>query len=141
MSAENIELIKGIFAGFERGDSKAIREMLPTLVREVCDPEIEYVETPERVDARIYQGHQGVLEAWSRWLDQWDQYHAEAQSFEDHGDDVFVVAREQGRGRSGAMVGTRVYLIFTVRDRKILRYQAFYDERAARAALGDYPGD
>jgi ketosteroid isomerase-like protein len=137
MSRENVELIKGVFGGFEGADSDAIREMLPAVIAEICDPEIEFVETPERVDARTYHGHEGVLEAFNRWLDQWDQYDAEPESFEDHGDEVFVVAREQGRGRSGATAEARLYLIFTIRDDKISRYREFYDENAARAALGN----
>jgi ketosteroid isomerase-like protein len=135
MSSENVELIKGIFTGFEGADSDAIREMLPAVIAEICDPEIEFVETPERVDAGTYHGHEGVLEAWNRWLDQWDEYDAEPESFEDHGDEVFVVAREQGRGRSGASAEARLYLIFTIRDGKILRYREFYDEGTARTAL------
>lgn len=137
MSSENVELIKGIVTGVDGGDSDAIREALPALVAEICDPEIEFVETPERVDARTYHGHEGVLEAWNRWLDQWEEYDWEAEGFEDHGDEVFVVASERGKGRSGATVGARLYLIFTLREGKIARYQEFYDETTARAALGD----
>ena len=137
MSSENVDLIKGILASFEGADSDAIREMLPAAIAETCDPEIEFVETPERVDAQTFHGHEGVLEAFNRWLDQWDEYNAEAESFEDHGDEVFVVAREQGRGRSGATAEARLYLIYTVRDGKIARYREFYDETAARAALKD----
>jgi ketosteroid isomerase-like protein len=135
MSAENVEMIKGLMNGFEGADADAIREMLPAAIPQFCDPEIEFIETPERVDATTYHGHEGVLEAFSRWLDQWDEYDAEAESFEDHGDDVFVVARERGRGQSGATVEARLYLIYTMRDGKILRYREFYDEDAARAAL------
>jgi ketosteroid isomerase-like protein len=137
MSTENLELIKGMMTGFDGADSEALREMLPAAIAETCDPEIEFVETPERVDAQTFHGHEGALEAFNRWLDQWDEYNAEVESFEDHGGDVFVVAREQGRGRSGATVQARLYLIFTIRDGKILRYREFYDEDAARAALND----
>jgi ketosteroid isomerase-like protein len=137
MSSENVDLIKGILSAFDGADSEALREMLPAAIAETCDPEIEFVETPERVDAQTFHGHEGVLEAFNRWLDQWDEYNAEAESFEDHGDEVFVVAREQGRGRSGATAEARLYLIYTVRDGKIARYREFYDEDAARAALKD----
>ncbi len=137
MSSENLELIKGMFTGFDGADSDAIREMLPALVAELCTTDIEFVETPERVDARTYHGHEGVLEAWNGWLDQWDEYNGEAESFEDHGDEVFVVAREEARGHSGAAVGSRLYLIFTLRDGKVCRYREFYDEQAARVALED----
>jgi ketosteroid isomerase-like protein len=137
MSSENVEFIKGLMGAFGGTDlnADAIRELLPAAIAETCDPEIEFVETPERVDARTYHGHEGALEAWTRWLDQWEEYSAEPQAYEDHGDDVLVIAREQGTGPSGATVGATLFLIFTIRNNKILRYREFYDEDAARAAL------
>jgi ketosteroid isomerase-like protein len=61
----------------------------------------------------------------------------EAERFIDYGDDVFVVAREQGRGAtSGATVSARIYLVFTFREGKVLRYREFYDEAAALEAVG-----
>ena len=138
MSTENVELIKGFFSSYEGGDADAIRELLPRAVRELCDPEIEVVEAPERLDARTYHGHEGVFEALGRWMEQWDEYDVEPESFEDHGNDVLVVAREKARGgRSGASVSTPIYIIVTVRNGKILRYRGFYDEAAARTALAD----
>jgi ketosteroid isomerase-like protein len=136
VSTENVELIKGMFSGFEGADPEAIREMLPAFVPQLCTEDIEFVETPERVDARTFRGHEGVVEAFNRWLDQWTEYDAEPVGFEDHGDDVFVVADEKARGHSGASVGARLYLIFTLRDGKVCRYREFYDQDAARAALG-----
>jgi ketosteroid isomerase-like protein len=135
MSAENVEMIRGLVTGVDGGDPDAIRAALPALVAEICDPNIEFVETPERVDARTFHGHEGVLQAWNRWLDQWQEYDWEVEGFEDHGDDVFVLAREEAKGKSGATVGAKLFLIFTLRDGKIVRYREFYDEQAARAAL------
>jgi ketosteroid isomerase-like protein len=133
--AENVELVKGVLTGFGSGDSEAIRGALPALVSQFCTPDIEFVETPERVDARTFRGHDGVLEAFNRWFDLWEEYDFEPVSFEDHGDDVFVVADERARGHSGASVGARLFQIFTFRDGKVCRYREFYDEDAARAAL------
>jgi hypothetical protein len=82
MSSQNLELIKG-HERLRRRRLRRIREMLPALVPELCTTEIEFVETPERVDARTYHGHEGVLEAWNRWLDMWDEWGGEAESFED----------------------------------------------------------
>jgi ketosteroid isomerase-like protein len=135
MSNEDLETVKGLFSAFESGNPQELRAMLPAAVEQLCDPEIEFVETPERVDARTFHGHQGVLEAFNRWLDQWDRYNAAPESFEDHGDDIFVVAREEGRGHSGATASARLYLIFSFRNGKVRRYREFYDEQAARAAL------
>jgi len=50
---------------------------------------------------------------------------------------VFVVGREEGRGSSsGATVSAAIYQVLTVRDSKIVRFQEFYDERAALEVVG-----
>ncbi len=78
-----------------------------------------------------------MRESWERWLEHWDEYGSEAERFVDCGDDVLVFAREHGRGvTSGASVSSRIYVIFTLRDGKILRYREFYDEDAALEAAG-----
>jgi ketosteroid isomerase-like protein len=101
------------------------------------DPEIEWHEDPQRADAHVYLGHDGVRESFERWLDQWDEYGTEVERFIDCGDDVLVVAREHGRGASsGATVTGRIYFVMSFRNGKVLRYREFYDEAAALEAVG-----
>jgi ketosteroid isomerase-like protein len=101
------------------------------------DPEIEWHEDPQRADAHVYRGHDGVRESFERWLDQWDEYGTEAERFIDCGDDVLLVAREHGRGaRSGATVSGRIFIVMSFRNGKVLRYREFYDEAAALEAVG-----
>ena len=110
---------------------------LPELIAQACDPDIEWVEDPQRADRRIYHGHEAVQQSWERWLEQWDEYGFEAERFIDCGDDVLVVAHEHRRGRtSGASVSSRIYAVYTIRAGKIARYREFYDEQAALEAVG-----
>ena len=137
MSQENVEFVKAFFAAGSAVEKEALLSALPELIAQACDPEIEWYEDPQRADARVYRGHRGVRESFERWLDQWDEYGAEAERFIDRGDDVLVVAREHGRGaRSGATVSSRIFYVLTFRDGKILRYREFYDEAAALEAVG-----
>ena len=138
MSQENVEFVEGIFAvGTEIEDKQALLAALPEFIAQSCDPDIEWVEDPQRADSRVYHGHEGVQESFERWLEQWDEWGGEAESFIDCGDDVLVISRERGRGRmSGASVSTRNYLVFTIRAGKVARYQEFYDEHAALKAVG-----
>ena len=118
-------------------DKEALLTALPELIARTCDPEIEWQEAPQRADARVSRGHDGVRESFERWLDQWDEYRTEAERFVDCGDDVLVVAREHGRGASsGATVSSRIFVVVTFRDGKVLRYREFYDEAAALEAVG-----
>ena len=137
MSQQNVEFVKAFFAAGSAVDKEALLSVLPELIAQGCDPEIEWYEDPQRADARVYRGHRGVRESFERWLDQWDEYGTEAERFIDCGDDVLVVAREHGRGaRSGATVSSRIFYVLTFRDGKILRYREFYDEAAALEAVG-----
>ena len=137
MSQENVEFMKGLFAAGSDMDKEVLLSALPELIAQTCDPEIEWHEDPQRADARVYRGHDGVRESWERWLDQWDEWGGEAERFVDCGDDVLVVTREHGRGaRSGATVSARNFVVITFRDGKILRYREFYDEAAALEAVG-----
>jgi ketosteroid isomerase-like protein len=132
-----VEFVEGLIAGMAGADRQALIAALPGIVAETCDPEIEWVEDPQRADGRIYRGHGGVLESWQHWLEDFDEWGFELERVVDCGDDVLVVAREQVRGAaSGATVASRKYMVLTVRDRKLLRYREFEQEQPALKAAG-----
>jgi ketosteroid isomerase-like protein len=136
MSQENVDFIRGIVSAAGTMDKETLLAALPEVIAQICDPEIEWVEDPTRADGRVYRGHDGVRESWERWLENFDEYGAEIEALEDHGERVFMAAREHGRGSaSSADVSSSIFVIYTFRDGKVLRYQEFYDERDARAAL------
>jgi ketosteroid isomerase-like protein len=137
VSRANVEFVEALFAGAAGADRQALLAALPELIFQGCDPEIEWVEDPQRADSRVYRGHAGVHESFEHWLAGFDDYSIDADEFIDCGDHVFVAGREQGRGAaSGAAVSSRIYVVLTIRNGKLLRYQEFYDERAARQAAG-----
>src|SRR3954451_8675561 len=136
MSQENVDFLTGLFAAADSLDKEAMLAALPTLIEEACDPDIEWVEHPQRADARVYRGHAGVLESWQQWLENFDAYGFEVERMTDHGDRVLIVATERGRGSGRqARVSARAYTVCTFRAGKILRYQEFYDEGQALEAL------
>jgi ketosteroid isomerase-like protein len=137
MSEQNVAIVRAVLDG--GGQSKeAIMAALPSLIPVIFDPEVEFIETPERVDARTFHGHQGVQEAFERFFDQWSEYSIETLGVEDHDDKVFASILEHGRGdASGATVDATLYVVFTFRDGKVVRYEEFYDENAARGAVGN----
>jgi uncharacterized protein len=144
MSQENVDFLKALFAGAADLDKQAMLDALPELIAQTCDPEIEWVEDPQRADRRIYRGHEGVRESWERWLENFEQYGFELERIVDAGTKVLVVAREEGSGKlSGATISQRIYSVYSFRDGKISRYEEFYDERAALEAAGlqgEHPG-
>ena len=137
MSQENVDFVRGLYAAADGLDKEALLAALPAMIAEVCDPEIEWVEDPQRADGRTYRGHDGVRESWEQWLEQWDEYDWELEQVTAHGDRVLAAAVERARGTaSGATVSARIYAVYTFRAGKILRYQEFYDEGQALAAAG-----
>jgi ketosteroid isomerase-like protein len=137
MPQENVDFVKTMLAAGSDMDKQALLAALPGFIEQTCDPEIEWIEDPQRADGRVYRGHEGVRESWEQWLDQWEEWGFEIERIIDCGGSVLVTAREHGRGAaSGAGVSARNFMVFTFRDGKILRYQEFYDEADARAAAG-----
>ena len=137
MSQENVDFVVGLVNGTADMDKQAILAALPEMIPQICDPEIEWIEDPQRADGRTYRGHEGVRESFERWLDHFDDYSVKVERTVDCGDRVLAVSTEEGRGAlSGATVSSRIYVVCTMRDGKILRYQEFYDEQAALEAAG-----
>jgi uncharacterized protein len=137
MSQQNLDFVKGIYSASGSMDKQQLLAALPELIAQACDPEIEWVEDPQRADSRTYRGHEGVLSSFEQWLEQFSEYGFEPERFVDCGDDVLVVGREEGRGIvSGAPVSSLIYQVCTIRDNKVLRFQEFYDEALALRAVG-----
>jgi ketosteroid isomerase-like protein len=137
MSEANVAIVRAIFEGGGATSKEAILAALPEVVPALFHPDAEWIEAPERVDSKIYRGHEGIRESFVRWLDQWSDYRATAERFEDHGDQVLVVVNESGEGHgSGASTDATIYALFTFRGGKVSRYREFYDETAARASIG-----
>ncbi|MCW3034143.1 MAG: hypothetical protein QOK19_2612 [Solirubrobacteraceae bacterium] len=137
MSRENVEFVEALVGGAAGIDKQALLAALPEVIARTCAADIEWVEDPGRADHRVYHGHEAVQRSWERWLGEWGEYGFEAERFVDCGDDVLVVARESGRGRtSGASVSALNYAVITMCDGKIARYREFYDEAAALEAVG-----
>jgi ketosteroid isomerase-like protein len=73
-----------------------------------------------------------VLEAFSIWPEQWDDYQIEILRTADLGDHVVVTARTGGRGKqSGVKVEMDFSFAFTVRDERIVEMRIFVREDQA----------
>ena len=136
MSQKNVDLVSGLYTAGTM-DKEQLLAALPELIRQACDPEIEWIEDPKRADGRTYRGHDGVLRSFQQWLDQFSEYGFETERLVDCGDDVLVVGRERARGAiSGAPVTTLIYQVVTVKNEKVLRFREFYDQASALRAVG-----
>src|SRR5262249_11290367 len=114
MSRENVELVEGLYAGAADMDKQALLAALPEMIAALCDPEIEWVEDPQRADSRVYRGHAGVRASWEAWLDGFSEYGFSVDRIVEHGDDVLAVVTEHAEGSaSGAAVSSTIYQLLT----------------------------
>jgi ketosteroid isomerase-like protein len=130
MSHENIEIVRNAFDAFTRDDIQGVLRL--------CDENIVVTQPKELPGVSPQQrGHSGVLEAFSIWPEQWDDYHIEILRIADPGDYVVVTARTGGRGKqSGVEVEMDFTFVFTVWDEKIVEMQIFMREDQALKVAG-----
>jgi ketosteroid isomerase-like protein len=132
MSEENVEIIRKVFAAFDQGDIEAVLRL--------CDEDI-VIAQPAEVSGLInpqQRGHQGVLEAFAIWPEQWDDFRVEVLGLTAApADKVIANIRTLGRGKqSGVEVDMKFSFVFTVRDEKIVEWLLFLREDQALEAAG-----
>jgi ketosteroid isomerase-like protein len=128
VSRENVDLIRGGFEAFARGDLQWIIDRV--------DPDVEWapgiapilgVETMRgKEELRRFLGEE--------LFDGFDEFRAEALSFEDLGDTVLVQSRYSGRGESSGLEIDQVFhTLYVVRGGRIVSMRD-YDTRAEAVA-------
>ena len=131
MSEENVEIVR---LAYERWGE------LGTLDYAFLDPEIEWRGPREFPDlAEPHFGHEGVRRYLEKVNEAFEEYRMVAEEFIDAGgDQVLVFSREGGRGRgSGAEVQTNPTAhLWTIRKRKAVRMQSYWERSEALEAAG-----
>lgn len=130
MSQENVELIKLGFAAFERGDVESVREG--------SHDDIVIVQPPEVPDAKSYEGHAGIANAFEDWPSQWEDFRMDLLEVIDVSETkVVAVTRQRGRGaHSGIEMDITVAYAQTLRDGKLARMEMYFSREQALEAAG-----
>src|SRR5262245_53861096 len=129
MSEGNVEVVRGIFDAWNRGDFEAAWGL--------CDPQLAIDRSRSRVDSRIYRGTEEVEQFWSDWRNTWASARWEIDEYIQAGDEVVVLGRFYGRGaESGAAVEANVTQVMTVRNGKLIRGVLFQSRSEALQAAG-----
>src|SRR3989442_2656253 len=97
MAATNLDLVRLIFEGWERGDFSS---------SEWAHPEMEFVIADGPSPGR-WTGLAGLAEGWREFLSTWEEYRVEADDFRElDSERVLVLAHRSGRGKtSGVELG------------------------------------
>ena len=114
--SENLDLVRSIYADWERGDYSAT---------EWAHPEIEFVIAGGPAPGR-WTGLAGLAEGWREWLSAWEDFRPEAEEYREiDGERVLVLLRFGGRGKtSGVEIGqmqSNGANLFHIRDGKVTK--------------------
>lgn len=136
MSEENVEVVRGLFAAFQNVDDVGNLERRLDEVREIFDPEVEWVAAPHSLLAsEDYRGFDGVRRFWTQFLSAWDEYGVEVEELIDRGDQVVAVMRLSGRTNELEVDEARSSLL-TLRNGRIVRIEPFASKIEALVATG-----
>ena len=101
-----------------------------------ADPEIEWVEPPDNVDASSGRGREWVATSLASWSDQFASLDAELTEVREQGDKVFSRLRQAVRPHGGSVsLENDLFMIWTFRDGKAVRMEMFNDLPRATAAF------
>ena len=128
--SENLDLVRSIYAAWERGDFSPA---------EWADPAIEFVRVGG-VSAGSVTGTSGMAAAWSSWLDVWEDFRARAEEYRDLGERVLVLTDFSGAGKTSGIeldqMQTRGAHLFHISDGKVVKLVTYWDRDRALADLG-----
>ena len=130
MASANVELVRSIYAAWERGDYGST---------EWAHPEIEY-ERADGAEPGVWTGRD-VAQGWRDFLSAWEDLRIEAENFRELDDErVLVLIHYHGRGKASGVdlgeIGATSAQLYHVRDGKVTRWVSYWDRERAFADVG-----
>ena len=132
MSQENVEIVRSIYAAWERGNFDETHWV---------DPNIDCQFIGDTPAAGASKGMDGLASAWREWLSAWQDFRVEADEYRGlDGERVLALCRFAGRGKtSGLEIGevwTEGASVFRIREGKVTELLLYTDYQRALADLG-----
>jgi ketosteroid isomerase-like protein len=129
--SENLDLVRSIYAAWERGDFSTA---------EWADAEIEFV-IADGTDPGVWTGIAGLAGAWREVLSVWDDLRMEVDDYRPLDDErVLALPAWTGRARtSGLDLAEMPWTgasLFRMRDGKVVKLVLYWDRDRALADLG-----
>ena len=131
MSEENVEIVRRAVREFNERGFEGVGDS------DLVTDDFEFHEPPEQPAPRIARGREEVRQVGGEFDAAWDEHRSEPQEIRAlDAERVLLVSVEHFKGRDGIAVEAPFAAIFTVRDGKLVRWQAFWDKQGALAAAG-----
>jgi uncharacterized protein len=131
MSEENVEIVRGGYEAFARGDIEGVLEIM--------DPEVEWAPAlAPLLGVEPVRGKDALRKFLVEDLASgFEDFEARAESIEDLGDSVLVHTQFAARGRaSGVPVSLEAYSLIILRDGKTVSYRDYETRAEALEAAG-----
>ena len=131
MSQENVDVIRGLYDSFGRGDVPAVLGQM--------DQQIEWREAENFVyaDRNPYVGPQAILEGvFARLGSEWEGFTVTPEEWLDAGNHVVVLGTYTGRHReTGREVRAQFAHVWGVRGGRVVRFQQYTDTKQFAEAV------
>jgi ketosteroid isomerase-like protein len=129
MSQANVEALRRVYEGWERGDF--------TTSESLMEKNIVLVVTPSFPTEGVWVGLDGVKKHTAQVLDAWESLTMAAESYTEAGDTVLVRVLQRGVGAgSGVSTEMRYFQVWSFRGGKAIRLEVIADEAEALEAVG-----
>jgi ketosteroid isomerase-like protein len=131
MPSANLDLVRSIYAAWERGDYSSA---------DWAHPEIECV-VADGPDAGAWRGLIEMPQVRRALLHAWEDFRTEAEEYRDLDHErVLVLIRRTGRGKTSGLelgqLGTKGAGVFHLREGKVTRLVTYWNRDRALADLG-----
>ena len=129
--SENLDLVRSIYAAWERGDY---------ISADWAHPRVEWVRA-DGPEPGTWTGVTEMVDRWRDWMDAWEDIRTCAEEYRELDPErVLVLDTFSGRGKVSRMeVGemqAKGALLFNLREGKVIRVVSYWDRARALADLG-----
>jgi ketosteroid isomerase-like protein len=129
MSQENVEIARQSLDAYSRRDVEALRALNHP------DMELDW-SASHGFQGGVYRGFDAALRFYTEYFETFQEIVFQPLSFIDAGESIVVPNIARQRGRDGIEVSARSTLVFTLRNRKIIRLCLYQETEQALKAVG-----
>jgi uncharacterized protein len=128
VAREDVQALKNAYQALNHGEiARAL---------DVLDHDAEWSEHSDLPEAATYRGRDSIRSFLEGYLESWEDFRQETEELIDGGDRVAVLLHLVARGKgSGIEVEARYAHVWTMRDGKGVRVDAYADRALALASL------
>jgi ketosteroid isomerase-like protein len=131
MSSANLDLVRSVYAAWERGDFSSVGWAHR-------DIELVFADGP---DPSNWTGLAGMSDGFGEFLSAWEDFHVQAEEYREIDEDhVLVLVQFSGRAKTSGMalghMETTNAVLFHIDDGEVRRVLLYWDREGALVDLG-----